>query len=375
VPRASSAGADHVARPFDNRSMQWHLYCRVVDNFGDIGVAWRLAADLARRGESVRLAVDDGRALAWMAPPGLDAVEVVGWDGGRSTAPDAVVELFGGGRPPSSWRSAEGRRAPVLVNVEHLTAEPYAERSHGLPSPTRRAGEPPTTTWFYFPGFTPVSGGLLREPRLLEERRNFGSGDGWLASRGIVARSGERRVSLFCYRNDAVGELLEILSRSPTLLLATAGAAAEQVEACLGPSLALGALRAVRLPLLRQVEFDRLLWSCDLNCVRGEDSLVRAIWAGAPFVWQLYVQDDGVQAAKLDAFLDRFLADAPPALADPVRSAFVRWNSVGDGSLAALSHDTASCAAWAAHCAGWRDELAVQSDLATRLIAFVEAKR
>ena len=355
--------------------MQWDLYCRVVDNFGDIGVAWRLAADLARRGESVRLAVDDAGALGWMAPPGFDGVVVVGWHDGPSAAPDAVVELFGGGRPRSASPAAQGGRAPVLVNVEHLTAEPYAERSHGLPSPTRRAGEAPSTTWFFFPGFTPASGGLPREPRLLEERRRFGRGDAWLASHGIVARSGERRVSLFCYRNDAVGELLEGLARAPTLLLATAGAAAEQVEACLGPSLARGALRAVRLPLLRQVEFDRLLWSCDLNCVRGEDSLVRAIWAGAPFLWQLYVQDDGVHAAKLDAFFDRFLAAAPAALADAVRSAFLRWNGVGDGSLAAASDGAALHASWAAHCLGWRDELAAQPDLVTRLIAFVEAKR
>ncbi len=166
-----------------------------------------------------------------------------------------------------------------------------------------------------------------------------------------------------------------MLSTSPTLLLATAGAAAEQVETCLGPSLARGALRAVRLPFVTQADFDHLLWSCDLNLVRGEDSLVRAIWAGAPFVWQLYVQDDGAHVAKLEAFLDRFLANAPAALAHSVRSAFLRWNGIEDGSLAALGGPTALDASWSAHCVHWRDSLAVQPDLATRLIAFVEARR
>ncbi len=76
--------------------MRWHLYCRVVDNFGDIGVAWRLAADLASRGEDVRLAVDDASALAWMAPGGADRVEVCAWSDAARTSPDVVLELFGG---------------------------------------------------------------------------------------------------------------------------------------------------------------------------------------------------------------------------------------------------------------------------------------
>jgi len=354
--------------------MQWDLYCRVVDNFGDIGVAWRLAADLAARGESVPLAVDDPRALAWMAPEGADRVTVVGWNDGPSPAPDVVVELFGGGRPLGSWRPAE-ERPPVLVNVEHLTAETYAERSHGLPSPAQRPGEPASTTWFYFPGFTAASGGLPREPGLLERRQAFGTGAAWLASHGIAARAGERRVSLFCYRNDALPSLLDALASTPTLLLAAHGPATEQVTALLGSSLARGALRAVALPRLSQHDFDRLLWSCELNFVRGEDSLVRAIWAGVPFVWQLYVQDDGAHGAKLAALLDRFLAGAPAALARDVRSDFAAWNGSAGPLQTALFGRAPLHDAWAAHCLQWRDALAAQSDLVTRLIAFAGSKR
>jgi len=351
--------------------MQWDLYCRVVDNFGDVGVAWRLAADLAGRGESVRLALDDASALAWLAPNGAARVEVVGWHDAASRAADVVVELFGGGVPSA----ARPRGSPVLVNVEHLTAERYAERSHGLPSPISRAGEPPSTTWFYFPGFSPATGGLLREPGLIERRRAFGDGTACLAEHGVVPREGERRVTLFCYRNDEVEALLDALAASPTLLLATPGHASEQVRALLGASLARGALRAFALPWLAQDDFDRLLWSSDLNLVRGEDSLVRAIWAGAPFVWQLYVQEDGAHRAKLDAFLDLYLAGADPPLAASVRPAFLRWNGEPRASLAALAGGASVTEAWSAHALGWRDALAQQSDLTTRLLAFVEGKR
>ena len=353
--------------------MQWDLYCRVVDNFGDIGVAWRLAADLAGRGESVRLAVDDASALAWMAPEGASGVEVVGWHDDPSPAPDVVVELFGAGRPPTSWPA--GAAAPVLVNLEHLSAEPYVERSHGLPSPSARPGEPPSTTWFFFPGFSEATGGLLREPGWVERRRTFGLGDDWLRSIGVAPRADERRVSLFSYGNDAIPELLDALAAAPTLLLLAPGAAAEQVATALGTTLHRGPLRAVRLPMLAQTDFDRLLWSCQLNFVRGEDSFVRAFWAGAPFVWQLYVQDDGAHAAKLDAYLARFLADAPPALAAALRTLFWRWNGMGGGPLVPPLSDPTLRAAWLAHCARWRDGLATQDDLVTRLLRFVEGKR
>jgi len=352
--------------------MQWDLYCRVVDNFGDVGVAWRLAADLAGRGESVRLAIDDASALAWMAPGGAADVKVVGWQDGPSPAPD-VVELFGAGRPKAAWPA--GATTPVLVNLEHLSAEPYVERSHGLPSPSARPGEAPSTTWFFFPGFSEATGGLLREPGLVERRRAFGLGDDWLASIGAAPRADERRVSLFSYRNEAVPELLDALAAAPTLLLLAPGAAADQVEAALGATLRRGALRALRLPMLAQADFDRLLWSCQLNFVRGEDSFVRAFWAGAPFVWQLYVQDDGAHAAKLDAFLARFLAGAPPALATALRALFARWNGTGGGALAPPLSEPTLRAAWLALCARWRETLATQDDLVTRLLRFVEAKR
>jgi uncharacterized repeat protein (TIGR03837 family) len=127
--------------------------------------------------------------------------------------------------------------------------------------------------------------------------------------------------------------------------------------------------------LLSQVDFDRLLWSCDLNLVRGEDSLVRAIWAGTPFLWQPYVQDDGAHLAKLGAFVDRYLAAVPAPLATAVRSAFARWNGDPETSLAVLSERETNFSRWAAHARAWRDALAAETDLATRLITFVEGKR
>ena len=337
--------------------MLWHLYCRVVDNFGDVGVAWRLAADLAGRGERVRLFVDDASALAWLAPHGAAGVEVLPWAAVARDA-DVVVELFGAGLPAGTDDDA------VNINLEHLSAEVYAERSHGLPSPRGSDGLT-ATTWFFYPGFSDRTGGLIREPGLLDRPAERDPGDG-------------RRVSLFSYDNDAIPGLLDALADAPTLLLVSPGPAAAQVSAALGSTLRRGALRAQLLPYLAQPEFDRLLRSCDLAFVRGEDSPVRAIWAGVPFVWQLYRQDDGAHAAKLAAFLDRFLADPGDAVQPidaAVRDTFCHWNSMPSSTTPWQALEPAALAAWRRLCHAWRRTLARQPDLTTELIAFAHAKR
>jgi len=330
--------------------MRWDLFCRVIDNFGDVGVGWRLARGLAARGESVRLWIDDASALAWMAPGGASGVQVGAFDAAGAPG-DVVVETFGCDPPPAFVAAMHARR-PVWINLEYLSAEAYVERSHGLPSPQPGG----LTKWFFFPGFTPRTGGLLREPGLLAQRTAF-ERHAWLAGLGLSLRPGERVVSLFSYANPALPALLELLGAEPTLLLLTAGA----VQAQMATVRALpGALRTAALPWLTQDDYDRLLWASDLNFVRGEDSLVRAIWAGAPFVWQIYPQHDDAHAAKLQAFLDRF--PALPGLTGLWRG----WNGLAPGRF-----ELPDSATWRAACLDWRDGLACQPDLVTALQAFV----
>jgi uncharacterized repeat protein (TIGR03837 family) len=133
----------------------------------------------------------------------------------------------------------------------------------------------------------------------------------------------------------------------------------------LGPTLRRDGLRAVVLPALPQSGYDALLWACDLNFVRGEDSFVRAQWAARPFVWQAYPQHDGVHATKVEAFVERFVADAEPALAASLRALFGGWN--GAIRLPALPEK----AAWRTHTERWREQLLGQADLISQLLGFV----
>ena len=366
----------------------WDIFCRVIDNHGDLGVCWRLARQLAARGQRVRLWVDDAGALDWMAPGArqgrVDGVQVLPW--ADSLAPDVLaalppsdvwVEAFGCEIPPEfiaasacSTRAEcqNGLKPPVWINLEYLTAEPYVERMHALPSPVLHGPAAGWTKWFFYPGFTPRTGGLLREADLPAQQAAFDRA-AWLREQGIDWQ-GEALVSLFCYEPPALGEWLAQLHDAPTAthLLTTAGRASAAVissEKCRQPvPVKREQLSISYLPYLTQTGYDHLLWSCDLNFVRGEDSLVRALWAGAPFVWHIYPQHDDAHHAKLEAFL-RWL-EAPASLANVHRV----WNGTAPGPLPAPD-----LPAWRACVQAARQRLLAQDDLATQLLRFAAEKR
>ena len=371
----------------------WDIFCRVIDNHGDLGVCWRLSCDLAARGQQVRLWVDDASALQWMAPGALQGevpgVRVLPWTQpidpallASLPASNVWVEAFGCeiapefiaacACPSSAGGRFDSRTAPTWINLEYLSAEPWVERMHALPSPVQHGPAAGRTKWFFYPGFTPHTGGLLREQDLAARQQAF-DGAAWLQAQGIDAR-GERITSLFCYEPPPLGALLRQLdtATTPTHLLVTAGRAARAVARCLEDENDLQRLSGQReqlslsyLPHLTQRAYDELLWACDVNFVRGEDSLVRALWAGAPLVWHIYPQpEDDAHHAKLGAFLDWLQAPAS------LRRFHHVWNGIEAGPLPEID-----LPGWRACVQAARQRLLEQPELGTQLIGFVAQKR
>ncbi|MBS0339663.1 MAG: elongation factor P maturation arginine rhamnosyltransferase EarP [Proteobacteria bacterium] len=359
--------------------MRWDIFCKVIDNHGDLGVCWRLARALASEGDRVRLWIDDASALAWMAPQGCPGVDVLAWNEAPialenlcfDTAPDVLVEAFGCDPAPAvveqfATAMARDGRKRCWINLEYLSAEPYVERLHGLPSPVFRGPGSGLTKYFYYPGFTAATGGLLRESDLMARRAAFDR-KSWLASQGIEWH-GERLVSLFSYEPPALGSLLAQLKSGaePTRLIVTSGRAAAAVRALCPSGEPGGSLSIHWLPHVPQEDFDHLLWSCDLNFVRGEDSVVRAQWAGAPLVWQIYPQDDDAHHEKLNAFLDWL--GAPPSL----RRFHHGWNGFANSTL--QWPGAPELASWRQAAEGALARLLAQPDLVTSLRRFVAQK-
>ena len=376
---------------------RWDIFCAVVDNFGDIGVCWRLARQLAgEHGLALRLWVDDLENFRPLCPgidPGKDSqcqrgVEIRRWARpfpavDAADVADVVIEAFACELPETYLAAMAAKQPrPAWINLEYLSAERWVEESHGLPSPHPRL---PLVKHFFFPGFTAATGGLLREAGLARRREAWRQdGDKAWGRLGLPPpRPDETSVSLFCYENAALPELLRAWSAGsePIRCLVPAGRALAQAATCLGrPSLspgeqvAHGRLTLHALPFVAQEDYDRLLWSCDLNFVRGEDSFVRAQWAARPLVWHIYPQEDDAHRRKLSAFLDRYCADlaaASPPAAVALRAFWQSWNHGGDAA-AAWPDFWRQRAELSAHASRWAEALEKMPDLAGKLVNFIE---
>jgi len=326
------------------------IFCVVVDNYGDIGVCWRLARQLAGEfGVVVRLWVDDlgsfrrlsGQIDASLPVQHLHGVEIRLWGLPFAEVEPAqiVIEAFACDLP-ERYVEAMARQAtkPFWVNLEYLSAEAWVEGCHGLPSPHLRL---PLIKYFYFPGFSGKTGGLLLENDLFSRRDKFLADavmqENFWGSLGVPKRMpGEKRVSLFCYENPCVAALLTVWMSGAqmTTCLIPEGRILPQVAAFFGRTalsagdvLQQGNLRVHVLPLVEQDEYDKLLWACDINFVRGEDSFVRAQWAAKPFVWHIYPQHDGVHMKKLDAMLDLYSKGLQAQCALDVKTLWHGWNA------------------------------------------------
>lgn len=368
--------------------MHWDLFCAVVDNLGDIGVCWRLARQLAQEhGARVRLWVDDLTAFRRLAPAldvtaatqQLGEITVCAWREPFTPveAADVVVETFGCELPAPYVRAMRDRaRAPVWINLEYLSAEPWVGRYHGLPSP-----QPPLVKYFFFPGFAGGTGGVLQERGLTQSRIAFQDDPRaqarFLAKLGVSARApDEWLVSLFCYPQAPAATLFDAWAAGSQSVRVIAFADTPGAQALVAAGLAAGAsrnrLRGQIVPFLSQDDYDRVLWACDWNFVRGEDSFMRAQWAAQPFVWQAYPQQGDAHGIKMQAFLARYLGASVMGASAGLVDLWTAWNGLAPASRLgpAWTAAAATRAGIAQLARMWMDKLERLGDLAGNLVRF-----
>ena len=372
-------------------SRRWSIFCRVVDNYGDIGVCWRVARMLAlHHQKQVRMWVDEPQALmkilgredSEVLHRNIEGVEVLPWlpPFGSVIEDDVIIEAFSCDLPEDVLSTMAARTTPSRwINLEYLSAEDWVEECHGLPSPHPRL---PLMRHFFFPGFTPATGGVLREPGLLTRRDHFrNSARVWLNRHtGCDISADALVISLFSYEQPNLTQLMRLWAAqsTPVWLLVPAGRVVADVANHFGvDAMAVdehrrsGALNVLILPFTDQDTYDRLLWACDLNFVRGEDSFVRAQWAGKPFVWQIYPQEEAAHLRKLEDFLLRYVDTWATPCSHAVTEFWRAWNGVGD-LAAAWPAMAASLPVLAQYAEQWSDTLAEQEDLVSQLVRFSE---
>ena len=384
-----------------NTPFLWDIFCQVVDNHGDLGVCWRLSQHLVALGHHVRLYVDDASALTWMAPHHQDhaSLRVLPWPSDDALTsrhacswqrPHCVIEAFGCELPNVYLHNllapelqGEESRAWIWtwINLEYLSAEDYPNRMHKLASPVLQGPAKGMTKWFFYPGFTTQTGGLLKK-HWPSSRQPYEATHEPAAQPLTWCAQASLRVFVFSYEPRALKDLLLQLSqlgRSVHLKI-SAGRSTVFTRSLLKSTDLLGLqantqapqvqIKKLSIEFLDPVDhagFDALLQSSDLNFVRGEDSWVRAIWAEKPFVWQIYPQDDGIHFKKISAFLTRF--EAP----DTLKQAFMVWNEFEHARFPSLSEELLG--EWAQWSLQVARELKDRTDLAIQLSEFLSLKQ
>jgi len=373
------------------------VFCSVIDNFGDIGICWRLSRQMAaEHGVAVTLWVNDLTSFQRICPelnPQLPLQQLAGvqirqWQAelpalALDDFPDLLIEALACTVPASYLEQFSTVRPDAIwLNLEYLSAEDWVHGCHALASPQTGSN---LAKYFFFPGFTVQTGGLLRENGLVDALQKFSQDlptqqQFWQRVGITDAMDYQLKISLFCYQQQAIASFIRQLQQLPqsVLLLVPEGVVAEQLRA-LWPALTsnstvnLDNLKIQILPFLPQPQYDYLLAACDINFVRGEDSVIRAHWAGKPMIWQIYRQQEQAHQVKLQAFLDKYLATATPTLAELIRQLHIRWDlEIPLADLLPLFIENIE--EITKYQQQWQQFLLLQQDLVTNLVRFAENK-
>lgn len=337
------------------------IFCTVIDNYGDAGVCLHLARTMSHHGYQVKLWCDQLEVLeqiknkqsvpAATTSAGVrddnanELLEIKSWtqDLADYTCPDVVINAFNCRLNPiilQRIQEQEPKKQPLVINLEYLSAEEWIEGCHGLVSPADGI-----SCYYFFPGFTPRTGGLNIDADFVQACLHQLAP---LSSRHSAEQPPVSSISLFSYHNAALKPFLQASAQAdaPLTIQVFTGLALDNLNTILGANLKVGdvaylntelelqpilnkslahqtesekveenlkhsepaQLRIEVMPMLSQEGYDQVLLQSSCNLVRGEDSIVRAMHTGHPFLWQIYEQAESAHIVKLQSFIDRMKA-------------------------------------------------------------------
>lgn len=307
-------------------SMEITVLCKVVDNFGDIGVVFRLCRALSelKKNLKIRLVVSNLDSFAKISK-GIDSTktfqEFRGWkvfDWNDSALckkefsknpPEFILECFQCGRP--EWLeellfSPQFNLNVQIVNVEYLTAESWADDFHLLKSGTRSAKIKKIN---FMPGFTKKTGGLILDKnfmRCLSEKKFALNLVKQNLDKKILSEdfSDSFKILIFSYPKNfdfLASAIKEFSFLKKIIVFVASGAGADSAKI----SLKKFKVDFVCLPFMQQEVWDAFLSLMDFSFVRGEDSFSRCCLFGNPFIWNIYPQEEEFHIVKLNAFLQK----------------------------------------------------------------------
>lgn len=307
-------------------SMEITVLCKVVDNFGDIGVVFRLCRALSelKKNLEIRLVVSNLDSFAKISK-GIDSTKtfqefrgwkVFDWNDNAlckkefsKNPPEFILECFQCGRP--EWLeellfSPQFNLNVQIVNVEYLTAESWADDFHLLKSGTRSAKIKKIN---FMPGFTKKTGGLILDKNFmccLSEKKFALNLVKQNLDKKILSEdfSDSFKILIFSYPKNfdfLASAIKEFSFFKKNIVFVASGAGADSAKI----SLKKFKVDFVCLPFMQQEVWDAFLSLMDFSFVRGEDSFSRCCLFGNPFIWNIYPQEEEFHIVKLNAFLQK----------------------------------------------------------------------
>ncbi|PSJ81449.1 elongation factor P maturation arginine rhamnosyltransferase EarP [Neisseria iguanae] len=379
-----------MKKPLEKKSC-W-LFCNIIDNFGDIGVSWRLAQALYHELDwTVHLWVDDLPALRAICPDlpplpcvhqNIDIHEWTAQSANDATAlppPQILIETFAC-RLPQNVLDIIQQHHPLWLNWEYLSAEESNERLHLMPSVQANGLQ----KFFWFMGFSEKSGGLLREADF-DKRIKFDPMS--FRRRCVLPPKTTTEWLLFGYCSPIWAKWLDMWQQygEPITLLLAGNQIIDSLKAAqvipetalqhAGGTFQTACVTLVKIPFVAQQDFDRLLQLSDGLMVRGEDSFVRAQLAAKLFFWHIYPQNEMAHLEKLHAFWQKTAPFYPPHVMVAHQSLSDELNGAHELSaeqrLNAWQTLMEHRQQWQQSVADWQDFLFSQSSAIEKLAKFV----
>lgn len=304
------------------------IFCEIIDNYGDIGVVYRTAKELQKIFPKSKIRaflnkLDEFKKINSqvldLPSQNIDGIEYITFDYLRDNANElltaqVIIEAFGC-QIPEEYMEIAYDNSELLINLEYLSAEDWIEDFHLQSSPLGRGK---LKKVFFMPGFTEKSGGVIADSNYLERIQRVLENKEFYKKKylsDIEDRENKIVGTLFSYEKNFTPLLEDLKKLDKDVVILAMG---EKIQDSLRKilknfsiedfrnSLKYGKIEIRFLNFLNQEEYEELINIVDFNFVRGEDSFIRAVLTGKPYMWHIYCQEEYAHMDKIEGFLDKY---------------------------------------------------------------------
>ena len=283
------------------------IFCQVIDNYGDVGVAYRLAREFKRvyPNKKLRFVINQIEELNLIRKS--ENIEVILYKdiSKIENSADLIIESFGC-EIPKKYMDKALKNSKLIINLEYFSAEKWVDDFHLQES--FLGGN--LKKYFFIPGLSEKSGGILLDNEFLERKKKVEANKEYYLEKFEIKEKYDLIGSVFSYEKnfDSLIEELKKLNKKVILLILSEKTQKNFIK-YFDNGNNYDKIKFVKLPFFTYDKYEELLALCDFNLVRGEDSFVRALLLGKPFLWHIYPQDENTHIKKLESFLEKYCSN------------------------------------------------------------------